>query len=32
LNSKFMDFEDKWRKALSQDLYKEKATILAVGP
>lgn len=32
LNSKYMDFEDKWKKALGQDLYKEKATNLAVDP
>ena len=30
LLSKFMDHEDKWKKTLGQDLYKEKANILAV--
>jgi hypothetical protein len=30
LLSKFMDKEDRWKKALGQDLYKDKANILAV--
>ena len=27
-----MDYEDKWRKYLGQDLYQDKATNLAVDP
>lgn len=30
LLSKFMDQEDKWKRTLGQDLYKEKANMLAV--
>jgi len=32
LNSEFMDFEDKWKQALGPDLYKDRATSLAVDP
>ena len=32
LNSEFMDYEDKWKQALGQDLYKERANSLAVDP
>ena len=32
LLSKFMDQEDKWKKTIGQDLYKEKANMLAVDP
>lgn len=30
LMNKYMDSEDKWRKNLGQDLYKDKASILSV--
>ena len=32
LLSKFMDQEDKWKKTIGQDLYREKANMLAVEP
>lgn len=32
LMNKFMDSEDKWRKTLGQDLYKDKANSLSVDP
>ena len=32
LLSKYMDQEDKWKKTLGQDLYKDKGNMLAVDP
>ena len=32
MNSEFMDFEDRWKQALGPDLYKDRATSLAVDP
>ena len=32
LNSDFMDYNDKWKKNLGNDLYKDRANALAVDP